>query len=362
MKRLLSGFLMPALVAAGLVTVALPAPAEAQMRELRFAEFGPNRGTRAAALEWLDQEMRDRSGGTLGLNITWGGALLGAKTAAQGLSDGVADMASIVPVYAPGQLVAYEVVDTIQFGDEWVGMMATYELMTTNEAALAEQKKANIKYFGNYTTGPTQLLMRDTPVATAADLDGKTIRATGAFVPALEAKGASTVSMSQPKVYEAISNGSVDGSTTYYYVAKAYKHYEVADYITALDMGQVLAFGIGMNMNTYMSLTPEQQALVDELGRDFTVYMAEKMYTSRTETRAELEAGIDGHKIEIVEPTAELRAALVKVANEDVASWKEKASEKGLDAGGVYDAFAALVDKYTAARDADGYPWDVKSN
>lgn len=362
MKRLISGMLVPALVAAGLVFTSLPTSAEAQMRELRFAEFGPNRGTRAAALEWLDKEMRERSGGTLGLDITWGGALLGAKTAAQGLSDGVADMASIVPVYAPGQLVAYEVTDTIQFGDEWVGMMATYEFMTTNEAALAEQKKANIKYFGNYTTGPTQLLTRDKPVVEAADLNGLTFRATGAFVPALESKGASTVSVSQPQVYEAISNGSVDGSTTYFYVVKAYKQYEVAKYITELNMGQVLAFGIGMNMNTYMSLTPEQQALVDELGLEFTTYMAEKMYNSRTGVRAELEAGIDGHKIEMVTPSAELRESLVKIANDDVASWKEKASGKGLDAEGVYNAFAGLVEKYTAQRDANGYPWDAKSN
>lgn len=358
MKKLITGFLLPALMAAGIMTIAAPNSAEAQMRELRFAEFGPNRGTRAGALEWLDEQLRERSGGALGLDITWGGALLGAKTAAQGLSDGVADMASIVPVYAPGQLVAYEVTDTIQFGDEWVGMMATYDFMTTNEAALAEQKKANIKYFGNYTTGPTQLLTKDKPVTTAADLDGMTIRATGAFVPALESKGASTVSVSQPKVYESLSNGSVDGSTTYYYVVKAYKQYEVADYITELNMGQVLAFGIGMNMNTYMSLSPDQQKLIDELGREFTEYVAEKMYASRTEVKAELEAGIDGHKIEVVQPAEELRASLVQIANDDVSSWKSKASEKGLDADGVYGAFEEMVAKYTAERDDKGYPWD----
>lgn len=357
MKRLLSGLLMPGLLAAGLVSFTFTTPAEAQMRELRFAEFGPNRGTRAAALEWLDSELRERSGGSLGLNITWGGALLGAKTAAQGLADGVADMASIVPVYAPGKLVAYEVVDTIQFGDEWVGIMATHEFMTTNEAALAEQKKSGIKYFGNYTTGPTQLLMRDTKVTKAADLEGKTIRATGAFVPALEAKGAATVSVSQPKVYESISNGSVDGSTTYYYVVKAYKQYEVTKYITELNMGQVLAFGVGMNLNTYNSLSPDEQKLIDELGRDFSSYMAEAMFRSRTDVRAELEAGIDGYKIEVVEPEPELRASMVAIADADVSNWKEKAVEKGLDADAVYDAFADLVDKFTAERDANGYPW-----
>ena len=358
MNKLISRVLVPALLATGVLTIALPDSAEAQMRELRFAEFGPNRGTRAGALEWLDTKMRERSNGTLGLNITWGGALLGAKTAVQGLSDGVADMASIVPVYAPGQLVAYEVTDTIQFGDEWVGMMATYEFMTTNKAAVAEQKNANIKYFGNYTTGPTQLLTRDEPIMSAADLDGMTIRATGAFVPALESKGASTVSVSQPKVYEALSNGSVDGSTTYYHVVKAYKQYEVSKYITELNMGQVLAFGVGMNMNTYMSLTADQQKLMDDLGREFTQYVSEKMYLSRTEVRAELEAGIDGHKIEVVQPTDELRASLVNIANNDVATWKSKASDKGLDADGVYGAFAKMVEKYTSERDAKGYPWN----
>ena len=358
MKKLITGILLPALFAAGILTTVAPSAAEAQTRELRFAEFGPDRGTRAGALKWLDKEMRERSGGKLGLSITWGGALLGAKTAAQGLSDGVADMASIVPVYAPGQLVAYEVVDTIQFGDEWVGMMATYEFMTTNEAALSEQKKANIKYFGNYTTGPTQLLTKSDPVIAEADLNGMTIRATGAFVPALESKGASTVSVSQPKVYEALSNGSVDGSTTYYYVVKAYKQYEVANYITELNMGQVLAFGIGMNMNTYMSLSADQQKLVDELGLEFTQYVAEKMFESRTKVRAELEAGIDGHKIKVVEPTESLRSSLVAIANDDAATWKSKAAEKGMNSNAVYSAFEALVAKYSAERDKNGYPWD----
>jgi TRAP-type C4-dicarboxylate transport system substrate-binding protein len=331
--------------------------AEAATRELRFGEFGPNRGTRAGALKWLDQELRKRSNNELGLDITWGGALLGAKTAAQGLTDGVADMASIVPVYAPGTLVAYEAVDTIQFGDEWVGMMATYEFMTTNPTALAEQKKANIRYFGNYTTGPTQLLTKDAPVTSGADLDGKTIRATGAFVPALQAQGASTVSVSQPKVYEAMSNGSVDGSTTYFYVVKAYKQYEVAKYITELNMGQVLAFGVAMNAGTYDSLSADHQKLMDELGLEFTNYMAEQMFRSRTDVKKELQDGIDGHKITVVQPSADMRDAMVKIADADVTRWIEKAGKKGMNADDVLANYKDLIAKYSKERDDKGYPW-----
>lgn len=357
MKRVTMGMAAAAFALGGLALDGLASSADAEMRMLRFAEFGPNRGTRAAALEWLDSELRERSDGELGLDIVWGGALLAAKDAAQGLSDGVADFASIVPVYAPGRLVVYEVTDTLQFPDEWVGMMATYELMTTHPAALAEAERFNIHYFGNYTTGPTQILTRDRPVRSLEDLAGLSIRATGAFVPAVEEFGAATVSVPQPKVYEALSNGSVDGSTTYYYVVKAYKQYEVSKYMTEVNMGQTLAFGIAMNRDTYMSLSADHQALIDQLGREFTEHVAQKMHASRTETKAELAAGIDGHVIEMIDAPAEMRAALIEVAEADAQSWVAKADDKGLEGAAVLDDFRALVEKYQAELDEKGYPW-----
>ena len=357
MRKCFTALAAVGLLAAGTVATVQVGSAEAQMRELRFAEFGPNRGTRAAGLKWLDEELRKRSDGKLGLNISWGGALLGAKTAAQGLSDGVADMASIVPVYSPGKLVAYEVVDTLQFADEWVGMMATYEFMTANPEAIKEQRKFNLRYFGNYTTGPTQLLTKEKQVTNGADLKGLTIRATGPFVPAMKSQGAATITMSMPKVYEALSNGSADGSTTYYYVTKAYKHYEVAKYITELNMGQVLAFGIAMYEPTFQSLPADQQKLITDLGRDFTTYMAEQMHASRTQVKKELQDGIDGHKLAVVEPSADFRAAMVKVAEADVQKWLDKANKKGMPGDNILGAYKQLVSKYEKERDDKGYPW-----
>lgn len=358
MKKLTSSTLALAVILGGGMGLAMPDRTEAQTRELRLAEFGPNRGARAGGLEWLDQELRARSGGALGLNIIWGGALVSATDAAEAVSDGVADMASVVPIYAPGHLVIYELADKLQFPDEWVGMMATYELMTTHPDALAEAEDFNVRYFGNYTTGPTQLLTRDKPVRTGDDLQGMTIRATGSFVPAVEAFGAATVSVAQPATYEALSNGSVTGSTTYYYVVEGYKQYEVAKYMTDLDMGQTLAFGILMNLDTYNSLSPEHQALIDELGRDFTEEMAHIMYRSRTETRALLEAGIDGHKVEMVTPEPDLRARMIELAEAHGQSWIAKANEKSFDGAAIMDSFRAMVAKYQAEVDSNGYPWD----
>lgn len=358
MKHLMMSVAGTALMLVSVAVMTAPDRADAQTRTLRLAEFGPDRGARAEGLAWMAREVNERSDGALSIDIIWGGALVGAADAAQAVSDGVADMGSIVPVYAPGQLVVYEVADTTQLPDEWVGMMATYELMTTHPAALAEAEQFNIRYFGNYTTGPTQLLTRDRPVSTGDDLSGMTIRATGPFVPAVEQFDAATVSVAQPAVYEALSSGAVDGSTTYYYVVDGYKQYEVANYMTSLNLGQTLGFGIIMNRDSYNSLDSEHQELMDELGRDFTEEMARIMHESRTETKARLAEGIDGYKIEMVEPAEEFRAQMIAAAEADGDKWIDKAEAKGLDADGIRADFNTLIERYQAEADANGYPWD----
>jgi TRAP-type C4-dicarboxylate transport system substrate-binding protein len=330
--------------------------AEAQTRELRYAEFGPDRGTRAEALQWFDSEMRERSGGALGLDITWGGTLLGARNAIDGVGSGVADMASVVPVYEPGKLTAWRVADVRQINDEYVGMMATYELMTDSELAIADFAEQGVRYVANFTTGPTQLLSKE-PVTTVSDLEDMTIRATGNFGKAFEANGASATSMSQPDVYQALSTGTIDGTATYAYVIDSYKQYEVAQHLTDVGMGQNLGWGIVMNQRVWDSLSDDQKAMMSELGRDLTLHLAEQMYLSRTQTLETLQAGVDGYQITTHEADPALVEALVTAAEDAGMGWMAGARDEGLDADALLEAFDAAVAKYSAQLDADGYPW-----
>lgn len=330
--------------------------AEAQTRELRYAEFGPDRGTRAEALKWFDSELRERSDGALGLDITWGGTLLGARNAIDGVSNGVADIASVVPVYEPGMLTAWRVADVRQINDEFVGMMATYELMTDSDLAIADFEAQGVRYVANFTTGPTQLLSKD-PVTSLADLEGMTVRATGNFGRAFEANGASATSMSQPDVYQALSTGTIDGTATYAYVINSYKQYEVAQNLTDIGMGQNLGWGIVINQRVWDSLSDDQKAMMSELGRDLTLELAEMMWRSRTDTLANLQAGIDGYQITTHEADPALTEALVASAEEAGMSWLAGARDEGLDADTLLSDFDAAVAKYSAMLEADGYPW-----
>lgn len=330
--------------------------ADAQTRELRYADFGPDRGTRAEVLKWFDSELRERSDGALGLDINWGGTLLGAKNAIEGVGNRAADMASVVPVYEPGKLTSWRVSDVRQISDEYVGMMATYELMTQSDGAAANFEEQNVRYFANFTTGPTQLLSRE-PITTPEQLEGKKIRATGNFGVSFEANGASAVSMSQPDVYQALSTGTIDGTASYAYVIDSYKQYEVAQHLTLIDMGQNLGWGIVINEDILSSLTPEQQALMSELGRDVTLYMAEKMHEARTDIMAALREGVDGNKIQVHEGSEDLHEALVDAAEVAGESWLDMAREQGLEADTLLERFESLVAKYRDKLDADGYPW-----
>jgi len=350
---------LAAVTLAAATLVASASLAQAQTRVLRYADFGPDRGSRAEVIKWMDSEMRARSDGALGLDITWGGTLLGAKNAIDGVGNGVADLASVVPVYEPGKLTAWRVSDVRQIADEYVGMMATYELMTQNEAAIKNFADQGVRYVSNFTTGPTQLLSRE-QITNLDELKGKKVRATGSFGKAFEANGAAAVSMSQPDVYQALSTGTIDGTASYAYVINSYKQYEVATHLTTIDMGQNLGWGIVMNGRVWDSFSPEQQTMMTELGQDATLYMAQKMYEDRTQIMDTLRAGVDG--ITIVEHDGDpaMKSALIEAAESAGMEWMGGARDQGLPADDLLAAFDAAVAKYHKEMEVQGYPWAKK--
>ena len=131
---------------------------EALAKTLRYAEFGPNRGTRAEALEWFAEEVKKRSNGSLEIEFHWGKSLLDTKAALQGIRDGVADMGSVIGFFSPKVLRGYNIGDLpVDNSDVWVGMRALYALANEHPALLAEFDKAGVRLHH-------QLLYRSDPV------------------------------------------------------------------------------------------------------------------------------------------------------------------------------------------------------
>lgn len=344
-----------ACAAAILMTTAIAGQATA--KTLRFAEFGPNRGDRAKALTWFADELKQRTGGSLNIEFHWGRALLSTKAVLKGVSDGVADMGSIVGFLTPKELRAYNLADLpVDNADEWVGMRAIYKLATEHPAFKKEFDKAGVVYITNYTTGPIQLVCRK-PVKSVADLKGVKVRGSGPYGKAMSDVGASVQSMGQPQVFEALDSGLIECNQNYYYSIKAYKQYEVAPYVTELNWGQNMSFGIVMNKAAFDSLSAAEKKALTDVGSAFIDHFAEVMIEGKEKDKAAMVAGIGGKSIKVIEMPAADRGKILAAGKKYVNQWVTDVTKGGLDGKGILAAYNANIAEFTKVKTSKGYPW-----
>lgn len=343
--------------AAKLVVLLLSLIPAAEGRTLLFADFGANRGPRAATLQWFADELRRRSHGSLEIRFHWGGSLLGANAMLQGVADGVADLGSITAFSWPRTLRGYNIGDLpVGNADIWVGMRAMYELAMTHPELAAEFQRAGVAYVTNYSTGPIQLICAG-GLGGLADLQGTKLRGSGPYAQILADFGARVQRMSQPDVYQALASGLLDCNQNYYYGMLAYRQYEVAGHVLELDWGQNLAFGIVMSRRTQASLSAEERQIIAGVGSDFIDHLAQRMLAANAEARATMSAGIGEARIAVATLPADERARLQATGDRYVDRWLAEATADGRDGAGILAAYREHLALYARERDAQGYPW-----
>lgn len=341
-------------VLAGAAVIAMAAQPALAATSLFFGEAGPNRGARAAALNWFAEDVATRTGGDLTFDIQWGGALFKAGAAAKSIADGVADAGTIIAVYFPQEMVAYGIADLpLKNPDPWVGMRATDDLMRTSDAIRDNLAAQNLVYIGTFTTSAVHIGCKDVTIRSVDDIDGLKVRGVGAYGKTFADLGANLVSMSIYDAYQGLDTGLIDCSQGYSYAVAALKQQEVMTSYTRLNWGQVGALGIFMNKQVYDAL-PEAhktalaeagKGMADELGRLITADNAAAVETMK-------EAGVEVLDL----PDAE-RDKLVARGEAYIEEWAAQASAAGLDGAALLADYRRLIAEYTAERDEKGYPW-----
>ncbi|WP_370231914.1 C4-dicarboxylate TRAP transporter substrate-binding protein [Cognatishimia sp.] len=321
---------------------------------LILGEAGPNRGARAAATKWFAEQVTERSGGDLKVEIQWGGALFKANAAVQSIGDGVADLGTVIGVYYPQELVSYGIADLpLDNPDAWVGMRATHDLMTNSSQMQSALADLNLVYLGTYTTSQVNIGCKDAAIRTADDVAGLKVRGVGAYGKVFGDMGADMVRMSIYDAYQGLDTGLIDCSQGYSYAVSALKQGEVMTSYTLLNWGQVGGVGNVMNKDMFDSLSDEHQAILLETGSDMVDYFGRLLTTANAKAiDAMREQGI-----EIIEMADTERAKLLERGEGYLSDWVQRASSQGLDGEGLLTEYRALIAKYTAERDENGYPW-----
>jgi tripartite ATP-independent transporter DctP family solute receptor len=175
------------------------------------------------------------------------------------------------------------------------------------------QKKYKLKVMFFYDYGFRHFWNNRRPINTPADLKGLKMRVQQGrvFADTVNGLGASAVPMPWGEVIPAAQQGVIDGADLPIVNINALKAYEVAKYasMTYHNYGPTV---LTMNLDIWRGLTPEQQKLVTEVGREAQAKIRELTESVDNFQKAK----------EILEPKG------MKVNQADVASFRKIAEEK----------------------------------
>lgn len=188
--------------------------AAAQATKVKFAVFTPDKEqTFVTVMKPFAEAVNKDAAGVVDIELFPNGALGRAPPQqAQMVLDGVADIAWVIASYTPGRFQENEVFELPgQFRDLKEATAVMTRLVQSGKIKGYEE----FFVIGAFGTAPYSLHAR-TPISSIADIKGKKIRSSGAIEgETLKAFGAVPIGMPVTEIPEAVSRGTIDGTTSH---------------------------------------------------------------------------------------------------------------------------------------------------
>jgi TRAP-type C4-dicarboxylate transport system substrate-binding protein len=242
--------------------------AQAQTTKLKFSIFSPDREvTYLNVFKPFAEAVNKETNGAVEIELFPNGALgRSPLQQAQMVLDGVADMAWIIASYTPGRFQENEVFELPGlFRDLKEATLVMTRLVNAGKIKGYEEFFP-IAVFG---TAPYSLHAR-TPLNSIADIKGKKIRVAGAMESeTIKALGAVPIGLPVTEVPEAISRGTIDGTTSHPapLVDFGISRVTSAHYFTRLG---VVPLTVLMNRKKFDSLPKSAQDAIRKYSGDWT--------------------------------------------------------------------------------------------
>lgn len=272
---------------AGLVALGHAGLASAQT-ELRFAHGQPTTDITHAAAEHFKQLVEEGTGGEVKVTIYPGGQLGKSKDMVQGVRLGTIDLTANGNPYFTAFAPKLNVLDLPYM---FSGYDHVYSVLDgeIGQELLGELGQHNMKGLAFWEIGFRHLTTAETPVREPADMQGLKIRTTPneAHLKAFELLGANPVPMNFQDVYMALQTGTIDGQENPITQIHSARFNEVQDYISMTGHAYTPLVFV-MNLRKFESLTPEQQAVIEDAARKATVTQREGLAAEQERRQAEL--------------------------------------------------------------------------
>ena len=302
-SKMFAVFLMAgALCATGVV---VPGDAESKVI-LKVATHSARPGTpRADYMVHFKKAVAERTNGEIEVQIFWANSLVHAKEALEAVQLGTADMADLALGYFSDKIrlmqvggLPFAVSDPVRARNGGLRVLAQVP------EALAEIEKFGHKVVAMTSTA-TYHVVGHQPIRTLADLKGLKVGTFGRIAPrVIKAGGGVPVSTTGGEMYEALQRKTIDQRIISYEAHVRFKTYEVAKYISTIDIGAIAGVNtFTMNKRKWDSLSKEHQKILLEEGEKVGVWEAQAMKDDETKFKKYLQ----DKGVEVVEFSAKDR-------------------------------------------------------
>lgn len=289
------------------------------------------------------------SNGDLDFRLFLGGSLLDSRGTLPGIRDNVVEGGFVVLSFHPAEFPAMTTFSDLSMvgTDSLVAAAAVTETILLHCVACeAEAKAQNFLFYGAYATTAYNI-MSAKPVNSLEDMRGKKVRSFGGAIDRwLSSLGAVAVNVDATHAYDGLSKNTLDAVMLPVADLSAYNLWDVAPYVTLLDVGSFKAdSSVGFSRDFWRGLTTDQRALmlkfapIMALGPGFDYI--------KNDTRVAGEAGEKG--VTLIQPTDEMKQGLAAFFEQDKAAIVEAGVKRGVsekNINSIVATYVEMLDKY----------------
>lgn len=338
----LAGGLAAAAILAG---AALAAPAAAEDTVINVSSWLPPQHTLLVnTLKPWAEEVTKRTDGRV--TFRWLPKPVAAPpSTVDAVRDGLADLSYVVHGFTPGRFVLTKAIEFPGMGES--GEISSIAYQRVYETYLKGKEDKDLKVLAVFAHSPGYIYMRDKAVTKLADLDGTKLRVGGGLVNDLTKElGVNAVLRPPGQTYEILSTGVVDGVMFPPEAITAFKSEDLIKHVTTMPGGFYrVSFLIMMNRDKFDSLSPADQAVIDELSG---VALARSAGHAWDIQDAKANAVMDKGGIQHHEADPALVAKVQEEAGKLKEQWQADAGKLGVDGAAVLKALEEELAKARA--------------
>ena len=314
-----------------------PTAADAQT-ELRLHTFvPPGHIIYTQILEPLAADIAERTNGEVTMTL-YPTMQLGGKAPEliRQAQDGTVDMVFTLPGYTSPLFPRTQMIELPGLREDG---MATTELMwDLLEGGYFDPEYDGLKVIALWAADDAGLYTRDKPIRSLDDVAGMLLRSpSAAQARQIEVMGATPVALPIPELYPQLERGVIDGAMVPFTTILDFRMHEVANYFTIT--GPLFGrsqFLVAMNADSYNGLSPEHQAVIDELTGEELSKKATQAYLDRAAESIQFVR--DAADKEVIEFSAEEQARIREVLNPIYDEWLAAMAEQGIDGAAMLAA------------------------